>query len=110
MRRLLLPLGLAAVLSSPIHGVAQTPPPAMAQPSASSPAPGQEPAGTLTLDAALALAEAGSFTLSAAGKELDATEGDVTQARVLPNPELAVSMEDTRKATRSTTGDRKSVV
>lgn len=104
MRRLLLPLGLAAVLSNPIHGVAQTPPPAMAQPSASSPAPGQEPAGTLTLDAALALAEAGSFTLSAAGKELDATEGDVTQARVLPNPELAVSMEDTRKATRSTTG------
>ncbi|MCY1220892.1 Cobalt-zinc-cadmium resistance protein CzcC [compost metagenome] len=104
MRRLLLPLGLAAVLSSPIHGVTQTPPPAMAQPSAFSPALGQEPAGTLTLDAALALAEAGSFTLSAAGKELDATEGDVTQARVLPNPELAVSMEDTRKATRSTTG------
>ncbi|AEI81307.1 cobalt-zinc-cadmium resistance outer membrane porin CzcC [Cupriavidus necator N-1] len=103
MRRLLLPLGLAAVLFSP-HGVAQTPPPAMAQPSASLPASGQEPAGTLSLDAALALAEAGSFALSAAGKELDATEGDVTQARVLPNPELAVSMEDTRKATRSTTG------
>ena len=96
MRRLLLPLGLAAVLSSPFLGVTQTPPPAMAQPSAFSPALGQEPAGTLTLDAALALAEAGSFTLSAAGKELDATEGDVTLARVLPNPELAVSMEDTR--------------
>ncbi|SPS01111.1 TolC family protein [Cupriavidus taiwanensis] len=98
MRRLLLPLGLAAVLSSPFSGVAQTPPPTVALPSAPA------PAAPLTLDAALALAEAGSFTLSAAGKELDATEGDLMQSRVLPNPELAVSMEDTRKASRSTTG------
>ncbi|SOY69416.1 Cation efflux system protein, heavy metal resistance [Cupriavidus taiwanensis] len=108
MRRLLLPLGLAAVLSSPFPGVAQTPPPAVALPSAAAPAGAPQPAGTptqtLTLDAALALAEAGSFTLSAAGKELDATEGDLIQSRVLPNPELAVSMEDTRKASRSTTG------
>ncbi|SOZ08990.1 TolC family protein [Cupriavidus taiwanensis] len=102
MRRLLLPLGLAAVLSSPFPGVAQTPPAAVALPLA--PAPAGTPAQTLTLDAALALAEAGSFTLSAAGKELDATEGDLIQSRVLPNPELAVSMEDTRKASRSTTG------
>ncbi|SOZ39547.1 TolC family protein [Cupriavidus neocaledonicus] len=104
MRRLLLPLGLAAVLSSPFPGVAQTPPAAVALPSAPAPAGATQPAGTLTLDAALALAEAGSFTLSAAGKELDATEGDLIQARVLPNPELAVSMEDTRKASRATTG------
>ncbi|MBF6990396.1 TolC family protein [Cupriavidus sp. IK-TO18] len=107
MRRLLLPLGLAAVLTSPLAGVAQTPPSAI-QPSpyaASADGAGvREPSGTLTLDAALALAEAGSFALSAAGKELDATEGDLTQARVIPNPELAVSMEDTRRATRSTTG------
>lgn len=91
MRRLLLPLGLAAVLSSPLSGVAQTP-------------PAETQTQTLTLDAALALAEAGSFVLSAAGKELDATEGDLIQSRVLPNPELAVSMEDTRKASRSITG------
>ncbi|MEM5274638.1 TolC family protein [Cupriavidus taiwanensis] len=104
MRRLLLPLGLAAVLSSPFPGVAQTPAPAVALPSAPVPAGPTQPAGILTLDAALALAEAGSFTLSAAGKELDATEGDLIQSRVLPNPELAVSMEDTRKASRSTTG------
>ncbi|WP_454712731.1 TolC family protein [Cupriavidus nantongensis] len=104
MRRLLLPLGLAALLSSPFPGVAQTPPAAVALPPAAPPAEEPQPAGTLTLDAALALAEAGSFTLSAAGKELDATEGDLVQSRVLPNPELAVSMEDTRKASRSTTG------
>ncbi|NOV24887.1 TolC family protein [Cupriavidus necator] len=102
MRRLLLPLGLAAVLSSPFSGVAQTPP--VVLPPAPAPAGAPQPATPLTLDAALALAEAGSFTLSAAGKELDATEGDLIQARVLPNPELAVSMEDTRKASRSTTG------
>ncbi|SPA33755.1 Cation efflux system protein, heavy metal resistance [Cupriavidus taiwanensis] len=102
MRRLLLPLGLAAVLSSPFPGVAQTPPAAVALPPAA--APGGALAPILTLDAALALAEAGSFTLSAAGKELDATEGDRIQSRVIPNPELAVSMEDTRKASRSTTG------
>ncbi|ULX52408.1 cobalt-zinc-cadmium resistance protein [Cupriavidus taiwanensis] len=102
MRRLLLPLGLAALLSSPFPGVAQTPPAAVALPSAAAPAGAL--AHILTLDAALALAEAGSFTLSAAGKELDATEGDLIQSRVIPNPELAVSMEDTRKASRSTTG------
>ncbi|SPA43675.1 Cation efflux system protein, heavy metal resistance [Cupriavidus taiwanensis] len=102
MRRLLLPLGLAALLSSPFPGVAQTPPAAVALPSAAAPAGALAP--ILTLDAALALAEAGSFTLSAAGKELDATEGDLIQSRVIPNPELAVSMEDTRKASRSTTG------
>ena len=102
MRRLLLPLGLAAVLSSPFPGVAQTPPAAVALPPAAAPAGALAP--ILTLDAALALAEAGSFTLSAAGKELDATEGDLIQSRVIPNPELAVSMEDTRKASRSTTG------
>ncbi|MCO4861192.1 TolC family protein [Cupriavidus sp. WGlv3] len=106
MRRLLLPLGLAAVLSSPFPGVAQTAPPAVALPPAAAPpgAPQLAASQTLTLDAALALAEAGSFTLSAAGKELDATEGDLIQSRVIPNPELAVSMEDTRKASRSTTG------
>lgn len=104
MRRLLLPLGLAALLSSPFPGVAQTPPAAVALPPAAPPAEESQPAGTLTLDAALALAEAGSFTLSAAGKELDATEGDLVQSRLLPNPELAVSMEDTRRASRSTTG------
>ncbi|WP_427307913.1 TolC family protein [Cupriavidus sp. H39] len=104
MRRLLLPLGLAAALSSPFPGVAQTPPAAVAPPPAPAPAGAPQPAETLTLETALALAEAGSFTLSAAGKELDATEGDLIQARVRPNPELAVSMEDTRKASRSTTG------
>ncbi len=76
----------------------------------SQPAPGnppyasREPAGPLTLDAALALAAASNFTLSAAGKEVDATEGAIMQARTIPNPELATSVEDTRKATRSTTG------
>jgi hypothetical protein len=49
----------------------------------------------LTLEAALALATAQNPTLSAARIELDSTEGGITQARVIPNPEIAVQMEDT---------------
>lgn len=62
-----------------------------------------EPAGPLRLDTALALAIAQNPALSAARHELDATAGGVTQARVIPNPEVAVLMEDTRQATRTTT-------
>ena len=63
----------------------------------------EEPAGPLTLPAALALAEGGNATLSAARHELAAQGGTLQQARALPNPELQTVLEDTRRATRSTT-------
>jgi len=59
--------------------------------------------GPLTLEAALSLAAASNFSLSAAARELDASEGGIMQARTIPNPELATQMEDTRRSTRSTT-------
>ncbi|KWR87548.1 cobalt-zinc-cadmium resistance protein [Cupriavidus sp. IDO] len=57
----------------------------------------------MTLDAALALALSRNHTLSAARHELDATEGEIMQARTIPNPEVAYQMEDTRKSSRTTT-------
>lgn len=107
MRRLMLPLGLAATLFSPL--VLPSPSTAAAQPipgSASHIAPqhdGQpanEVAGPLTLERALALAEVGSFSLSAARLEVQAREGAARQAGARPNPELDVTVEDTRPATR----------
>jgi len=95
MRSLLLPLGLAAALCSPFFT-----PGASAQDAASGV---QEPPGALTLEAALALAASQNPTLSAARIEVDASEGGITQARVIPNPEVSVQMEDTRHATRTTT-------
>lgn len=62
-----------------------------------------EPAGPLTLPAALLLAEGGNATLSAARHELAAQGGALQQARSLPNPELQAVLEDTRRAARSTT-------
>ena len=70
--------------------------PARAQGAAETPAP-------LTLAAALQLAEAGNPTLSAARHELAAQGGALQQAQALPNPELQTVLEDTRRATRSTT-------
>lgn len=63
----------------------------------------QEAPGPLTLAAALQLAEAGNPTLSAARHELAAQGGALQQAQALPNPELQTGLEDTRRATRSTT-------
>lgn len=99
MRRLFLPLGLVAAVLSPFPLTAQSLPAPDNPPYASS-----EPAGPLTLDTALALAAAGNFTLSAAAKEVDATEGAIMQARTIPNPEVVAIVEDTRKATRTATG------
>ena len=67
------------------------------------PAQAQEAAAPLTLAAALQLAEAGNSTLSGARHELAAQGGALQQAQALPNPELQTLVEDTRRATRSTT-------
>lgn len=78
---------------------------AQSQPVPGIPAYGlREQPGPLTLEDALALAVASNFTLSAARKEVEATEGAIMQARTIPNPEVAALVEDTRKATRNTTG------
>ncbi|OBV37012.1 TolC family protein [Janthinobacterium psychrotolerans] len=63
----------------------------------------QEAPGPLSLGAALQLAEAGNPTLSAARHELAAQGGSLQQAQALPNPELQTVLEDTRRASRSTT-------
>lgn len=104
MRTRLLPLGLAALFFNPLpvqnanagHGgnyeISTSRAPYVA-----------EPAAPLTLDAALALALHANPALSAAGHELEAVEATITQAQLRPNPELATLIEDTRKATRTTT-------
>jgi len=88
MRSLVLPLGLAALLLSPQFSIlhAQTPPDA-----------------GLTLERAQALAASRSFAVSAAKRELEASDGALAQAGVWRNPEVSVSVEDTRSATRTTT-------
>jgi cobalt-zinc-cadmium efflux system outer membrane protein len=62
-----------------------------------------EAAGPLSLDAALALAFQANAELRAAAHELEAVDAAVIQAGVLPNPDLATLIEDTRRETRSTT-------
>jgi cobalt-zinc-cadmium efflux system outer membrane protein len=64
----------------------------------------KEPTGTLTLAAAIDLALTANPELSAAANELQAVEGAVIQAGVLPNPDISSTVEDTQnKATRTTT-------
>jgi len=105
MRRFFLPLGLTAALSGPfLPAGAQPLPVPLPVPTAASPVAEAEPSGPLTLDAALALAAAGNFTLAAAGREVEANDGAVMQARTFRNPEFAALVEDVRPSTRATTG------
>lgn len=62
-----------------------------------------EATAPLTLDAALDLALKANPDLLAAQHEARAIEGTVIQAGIRPNPDIAASMEDFRKATRTTT-------
>jgi cobalt-zinc-cadmium efflux system outer membrane protein len=108
MRSLFFPLALAVALCSPFAADRAISRPIQLAPELPEPpapiAAQAEPAGPLTLDAALALAAAGSFPLSAAAREVDASEGAIMQARVIPNPEISGLMEGTRRDTRTTTG------
>ena len=88
MRTLVLPLGLAAILLSPFL----LPASASAQT-----APG------LTLAQAQALAASRSFSVAAARREVDASDGAWRQAGAYRNPQLNATVEDTRSATRTTT-------
>lgn len=89
MLRSLVPLVLAALFFPVAH--AQVP--------AATPA---VPAG-LTLDAALRSALRHHPQLQAAQLEVDAGEGAVRQAAVLPNPSLDYTQEDTKRQNRTTT-------
>jgi cobalt-zinc-cadmium efflux system outer membrane protein len=62
-----------------------------------------EPATPLTLPAALALAAGANPELSAARHEVQAVDGALLQAGLLPNPSLSVERVDTRRDTRETT-------
>ena len=82
MRKLSLPLGLAAALLSPVPSWAQT---------------------TLTLEQALEQAALRSPTIAAAAREVEAADGALRQASTWRNPDFNATVEDTRRATRTTT-------
>lgn len=97
MRLSPIPLALAAALCLT---------PAWAQPGPASPAPSPRaaPAGqVLTLEQALATAYERSPLLAAARNEAASSEGQLTQAGVIPNPSIEVGIDDNRRTTRTTT-------
>lgn len=64
----------------------------------------QEPPGILTLEQAWKLALSANPALAAAGFELQAQDGSVLQAGLLPNPDIEMAVEDTQnRDTRSRT-------
>ncbi|PKO84210.1 MAG: cobalt-zinc-cadmium resistance protein [Betaproteobacteria bacterium HGW-Betaproteobacteria-11] len=62
-----------------------------------------ESATALTLRAAIGLALSSNADLMIAAREIEVIEGQVLQAQTRPNPELAYLLEDTQRATRTTT-------
>ena len=100
MGRIVLPLGLAALLIlNPAF--AQTPYKSASE--AAMLATQNEPAATITLKQAMDLAIEANPDLAIARRELDAVTATRMQAAVFRNPELAVDVEDTRSQTRQTT-------
>lgn len=98
MRTLFVPLAMLAMAVPPVHS--QTIPvvsPAVAAVRT------QEPAGPLTLQAAVELALRANPGLSAAARERDATEAAIVQAGAWPNPVLEAQVEDLRRDNRTTT-------
>lgn len=100
MGRIVLPLGLAALLYlNPVF--AQTPYKSASE--AATLATQNEPVATITLKQAMDLAIEANPDLAIARRELDAVTATRMQAAVFRNPELAVDVEDTRSQTRQTT-------
>ncbi|HWW99647.1 TolC family protein [Collimonas sp.] len=107
MHKFFLPFGLAALVCQP----------SLAQDVASTRTAGSqaainyklprlasdELAGQLTLQQALLQAFKSNPELAAAALEVKAVEASILQAGVRPNPEVSALLEDTRKATRTTT-------
>ncbi len=61
----------------------------------------QEPAAPLTLEQAQRLARDGNPALSAARREVDATEGQVLQGSLRPNPEFVLQADDASRLSRT---------
>lgn len=91
MRTLLLPLGLAVLFFNPSLVLAVG-----SERASEAPTP-------LSLQTALDLAFQANPELLAARHELEALGATVIQAQLLPNPEISSAIEDTRRATRTTT-------
>ncbi len=81
----------------------QPTPPAASPASPASPVQTIEPATPLSLQTAITLALQHNPELRASARELEATRAAVGQAGALPNPELSMLIEDTRRETRTTT-------
>lgn len=104
MRSHLWPLGLAVLLHNP--SFAQSVDAAHSgtvEPGHAGATHDAAPAAALTLTTALEKAFGANPELSAARREQDAVEATIAQAQARPNPEISAYIEDTRKATRSTT-------
>lgn len=104
MYRFFLSFGLAILASQ--SSVAQEAKPATAQPGINYKLPPPEYSGInnkLTLRQALAQAFKGNPELAAAVLEVAAVDATILQAGARPNPEISTLLEDTRKATRTTT-------
>ena len=65
--------------------------------------PAAEAGALLTLQQATALALSANADVAAAAREVEASEAAALQGGARPNPELSLTLEDTRSATRSTT-------
>lgn len=101
MRRSLLPLAWAALtVPTLIHAQSGSTPPAEHLAPAPRPAPTSQ---TRTLAEAIRHALAAHPRLSAASREVEASDAARLQAAAWPNPELGVEVEDTRSRTRTTT-------
>ena len=62
----------------------------------------QEPVAPLTLEQAQRLAREGNPALSAARREVEATEGQVLQGSLRPNPEFVFQADDASRLSRTT--------
>lgn len=98
MQKLLLPLGFAVLVVS--HVSAQQP---ISDNNGVYPTQTLESTGFLSLAAALELAMRASPDIAVAAHEVEALQGNVRQAGIIPNPSLGVSVEDTRRETRTST-------
>ena len=86
MQKLFLPLCLTALLTVP--AIAQVP---------------TQQGKVLTLPIALDLAMKANPEIAVAIREVEANDGVVRQAGIIPNPDIAALVEDTNRATRTTT-------
>lgn len=104
-RYFLLPVAVACV---PLHAAAETTThttahTTLAYTTAAYAARAVEPAGPLTLEQALTLALDANAELAASRHEAEAVNASITQAGVLPNPDVSLLVEDTQRDTRTTT-------